>query len=457
MRTLVCLFLLLACYVKIFAQTIPPFNSIRFSEDYSFLKNDSLKNWYEKLKYNQLSKKGRAFISIGGEIRYQFFRFHHEDWGDAPDDNNGFILTRYLGHADFHAGKSFRTFVQLQSSLANDRISPSPVDENLLDLHQAFFDISIPINKANKIVVRLGRQEMAYGSQRLVALRDGPNNRQSFDAGKLIYSGERLKTDVFYAHFVKSKPAIFDDGFNKDTKFWGSYTVINHLSYIQNIDLYYLGIWKASAFFDDGEAKELRHSIGSRIWNNIKGFRYDIEGLYQFGKFGGKQINAWTVSINSGIKFNELKLKPELGIKAELISGDRFYDDKKLQTFNPLFPRGNYFGLAALIGPSNLLDLHPSVSLEITKKLLLNADYDAFWRFSENDGIYSPNVSLTYSGKNIPDKLIGQQYSTDIVYTANNFLYFRVEFTWFNAGSFLKAAGTGKDIIFTAFTTQLKF
>lgn len=456
MKTLICLLLIWAGYKKNFAQRIPAFSSIRYNEDYRFLKNDSLENWYQKLKYNQLSKNGTVFISVGGEIRYQFFRFQHEDWGDAPADNNGFILTRYLGHADFRVGKSFRTFVQLQSSLANDRISPSPVDENLLDLHQAFFDVTMPFNKENKIVVRLGRQEMAYGSQRLVALRDGPNNRQSFDAGKVMYSGKRLKSDLFYSHFVKSKPAIFDDGFNRDTKFWGSYTVINRIRTIQNIDLYYLGIWKASTLFDEGEAKELRHSIGSRIWNTIKGFRYDVEGLYQFGKFGDKSIHAWTIPVNSGYKFSNVKLKPELGLKAELVSGDRYYGDKKLQTFNPLFPKGNYFGLAALIGPSNLIDLHPSVSFEIAKRLLLNADYDVFWRFSENEGIYSPNVSLTYSGKNISDKFIGQQYSTDIVYSVNNFLYFRGEFTWFNAGAFIRAAGTGKDILFAAFTTQFK-
>ena len=67
------------------------------------------------------------------------------------------------------------------------------------------------------------------------------------------------------------------------------------------------------------------------------------------------------------------------------------------------------------------------------------------------------NILPIYSGKNKHYKFIGKQLSTDLVYTPNNFLYFRWEFTWFDAGDYLKAAGTGKDIIFTGVTAQLKF
>ncbi|HKC36283.1 MAG TPA: alginate export family protein [Chitinophagaceae bacterium] len=120
--------------------------------------------------------------------------------------------------------------------------------------------------------------------------------------------------------------------------------------------------------YDDGIGKELRHSIGSRISGN-KNWRYDIEGVYQFGRFAEKNINAWTLSFNTGYKLSKAKLKPEAGIKTEWISGDTLYGDKKLQTFNPLFPRGGYFGLASLMGPANLFDIHPSLTLELKKAM----------------------------------------------------------------------------------------
>ncbi len=440
------------------AQTIPPFKQLRYEEDYSMLKSDSSKGWYKATKFNPLSKSKETYLSFGGDIRYQYQWFQHENWGESPPNDAGFILTRYLVHADLHAGKHFRTFVQLQSSLANGKpYPPSPVDEDQLDLHQAFIDYACSFPDSQALTIRIGRQELLYGSQRLVAVRDGPNNRQSFDAARLLYAHNSWKADLFFSYFVQSRHGIFDDGFNKNIKFWGAYLVKNKVPFFKNIDLYYFGLWRKSARFDDGTGTELRHSVGSRIWGNRNTWRYDIEGLYQFGDFTGKTIDAWTFSVNTGYKFSHVKLKPEVGIKTELISGDAMYNDNKMQTFNPLFPRGGYFGLVSLIGPSNLIDIHPSLMLDLTPKLLWNIDCDIFWRYSKNDGIYGPNVALIYSGKNSSGKSIGRQYSTYLEYTPNNFLYFRGEFTWFQAGDFLKNVSPGKDILFTAFTMQLRF
>jgi hypothetical protein len=149
------------------------------------------------------------------------------------------------------------------------------------------------------------------------------------------------------------------------------------------VDLYYLGLWKSQSVFDDGIGRELRHSVGTRIWNNSVPLQYNFEALYQWGKFGTKKISAWTISSNTTYTIQSLKCKPQINFKAELISGDRNYDDGKLQTFNPLYPKGGYFGLANLIGPLNLVDIHPSLIINLTNTLEYEVDYDAFWRFSQ--------------------------------------------------------------------------
>ncbi|MBO9729701.1 MAG: alginate export family protein [Chitinophaga sp.] len=458
MKNIPIIFVLLVLTAHSQAQSIPAFKQLRYEEDYSLFRQDTSRDWYKATKFTPLSKHKQAYVSIGGDIRYQYQWFQNENWGESPPDHDGFILTRYLVHADVHAGKNFRTFIQMQSSLANGKAyAPSPVDENQLDLHQAFADIIMPLANKQGLILRVGRQELLYGSQRLVAVRDGPNNRQSFDAIRLLYTRPNWKTDLFFSHFVRSQQKIFDDGFNKNTKFWGIYAVRNKIPFFRNVDVYYFGLWKNNTKFDDGAGKELRHSLGSRIWGNSNGWRYDIEGLYQFGDFADKTIAAWTFSVNTGYKFQDTRLKPEIGIKTELISGDKKYNDDKLQTFNPLFPRGGYFGLVSIIGPANLTDIHPSLTLDLSSKLSLNMDYDIFWRYSAHDGIYGPNVALIYSGKTSDHKFIGKQLSANLEYTPNNFLYFRGEFTWFQAGDYLKDVGPGKDILFTAITTQLRF
>src|SRR5438874_1430352 len=82
------------------------------------------------------------------------------------------------------------------------------------------------------------------------------------------------------------------------------------------------------------------------------------------------------------------ELRPRFGLKADIASGDRNLADQTLGTFNALFPKGAYFSEADLLGPYNLMDLHPSVELHLTKSLKLTPDADFFWRQSTHDGIY---------------------------------------------------------------------
>lgn len=454
MKKIILLFLI--CF-QVQAQSYPDFKSMRFDENYSVLQHDTVKNWYKTLKYLPLSSSGKTYLSFGGEIRYQYFYAKNEKWGDDPVDHDGYILNRLLLHADFHASKYFRAFIQLQSSNANGRIDPSPVDSNPLEVHQGFIDINVCSEKNKQLIFRAGRQELSYGSQRLVALRDGPNNRQSFDAVKAIFGLANFRTDLFFSHYVVAQEGIFDDYSNQKRQFWGSYFVLNKIPAIQNIDFYYLGYKRANANFDDVSGKELRHSIGTRIWGKYDEWRYDAEAVYQFGDVDTKTIKAWTASLNTGYRFTSVVLKPELGFKVELISGDKTNGDNQLNTFNPLFPRGAYFGLASVIGPSNLVDFHPSISFELTKNIDWVIDYDMFWRYSSEDGIYGPNTIMIYPGNATDAKEIGKQLESEIIYTPNQYLYFRVEATWFKAGDFLKAAGAGKNMFFTGVTMQLKF
>lgn len=448
--------LLLLVYSYSFGQQKLAFKSLRYEDDFSYLNSDSTRNEYEKLKFTPLNQSGTTYLSFGGDVRFQYFSLKNEDWGDTPDDKDGYTLSRFLTHLDFRAGSHFRFFLQLQGSNANGRINPNPVEDNPLDLHQAFFDINFKLKKENRLTFRAGRQELSYGSQRLIAVRELPNNRSAFDGAKIILNLKNILSDVFYTHPVANRKGIFDDDFNDETKLWGSYTVFKNVPFLENIDVYYLGLWKRDATFDDASGKEKRHSFGTRIWKNKGNWNYDFEGIYQFGKLQNQNILAWTISSNTSYQF-DVKFKPTIGLKTEIISGNKNYGDATLETFNPLFPKGAYFGLAALIGPSNLIDVHPSVDFEINPKLNITIDYDAFWRYSSNDGIYAPNLQLIYSGKDSSEKFIGTQWGTEMVYQYSENLSFKLQGTWFRSGEFLKDSGSGKDILLGGITAQFKF
>ena len=445
--------------LELLAQEVSEFKTLRYEEDYRFLQTDSGRTWYEKLKYTSLSQGGQAYVSLGGEVRYQYFRFRNEDWGELPKDTDGYILTRYLAHVDLRMVRLVRVFVQLQSSLSSGRaFVPSPIEENQLDLHQAFVEVSPDSGRWGRLTLRLGRQELRYGSQRLVSVRELHNNRQAFDAAKVMMASTLWSLDVFYSHYVQSRKGIFDDHVSGAIRLWGIYGVAKALPWGGNLDLYYLGLWKKKVAFDNGAGEELRHSVGIRAWGGSARWQYDLEGVYQFGTVGSKLIRAWTLSSNVDYKLPNLWFGPKIGLKAELISGDAAREDNLLQTFNPLFPRGAYFGLAAFIGPANLWDVHPSIELELlADKLTLTLDYDAFWRYSRKDGMYNQSATLVYSGEGITGRFIGHQPALDLTCTPNRHFLLRAESTLFSTGEFLRQAGPGKNIWFGGLTVQFKY
>lgn len=428
------------------------FLNLRYDEEYGHLRNDSSDHWYNHMKFSPVSKSG--YLSAGGEVRYQTQYYRNEDWSAVPKQSYNAFYTRFLFHTNLQLGARTRIFTQLGSTFAEGRITPErSIDENQFNVHQLFIDLKL-FQQTTQLTIRLGRQELLYGSQRLIAVREGPNNRQSFDAMKLMMNRDDWKIDLFYGRPVRVLTGALDDEFNKNVQVWSLYAVKNFS--IWHADLYYIGLQHQQKTFLEGNENELRHSLGMRIWRTRNPWSIDFEALYQFGSFGDSRISAYTASLNASYTWDDVTMKPAVGLKTELISGDRIANDEQLNTFNPLFPRGAYFGLAALIGPSNLVDFHPSLSIAPTPSLDLNIDYDFFWRYSTNDGIYGPNVMLIY-GASSDNNFIGQQLGLSIEYRPSAFLTVTPELMWFFAGPYLKDVSPGKNVSFAAITIQLKY
>ena len=132
------------------------------------------------------------------------------------------------------------------------------------------------------------------------------------------------------------------------------------------LDLYWLALRRDDAEYDQGTHNERRRSIGTRIWGAPGAWDYNFELVYQWGSFGPGDVEAWTAASDTGYTIAALPTQPRLGLRANVTSGDRDPLDSDLETFNPLFPRGSYFGEASLIGPQNHMDLHPALELHVS-------------------------------------------------------------------------------------------
>lgn len=444
------------CAAQEAATKAPPYRQLRYDEDYSFLANTPPNDLFDGIKFIPLSRDRTAFLSLGGEARGRYEYFNNPAWGLAPQDDDGYWLQRYLLHGDLHVTDWCRAFGQLQSSLVNDRLGgPRPTDEDILDLHQAFFDVRAPLSESNRVTLRVGRQELAYGSSRLISFRESPNVRLSFDGVKLFGQFGQTRIDAFAVKPVETDPDIFDDSPEQEEKLWGLYGV-SPLPHVRgaSVDFYYLGLERKDAAFNQGTARELRHTFGTRLWGKRSGFDYNFEFIYQFGTFGDGNISAWTAASDQGYTFENFPWHPRVAFKANITSGDDDPNDPDLQTFNALFPRGAYFSETGLIGPANHIDLHPSLELSPTERLTLTFDWNFFWRESTSDGIYGNAVNLVVPGGSSRSHYVGNQVQALGEWRIQRHLTLTAAYAHFFAGDFLDEATPGKDVdYFSAWLT----
>lgn len=97
----------------------PQFLLDRSQEDWSVLCNRALRiDRWDRIKYVRLGQ-GQSYLSFGGELRSEYDVYSNENWGAAPQDDNGYSLNRLMGHADVHIGEHVRAFAELRDATPN--------------------------------------------------------------------------------------------------------------------------------------------------------------------------------------------------------------------------------------------------------------------------------------------------------------------------------------------------
>jgi hypothetical protein len=435
-----------------------PFHIVRYEENYTYLRDPAKRQGlFDFLKYVPIGNNENNYISFGADVRERFEWFHNPGFGQEPQDHHGYLMQRYMAHVDLHLGR-LRFFGQLKSNLENGRNGgPRPPDEDRLDVHQAFLEAPLSGDGNHGLTLRLGRQEIALGSSRLVSVREGPNVRQSFDGARLTWKNDSWTLDALATRPVETDRGIFDDSPDHRRAFWGLYAVGPLHFPNAHIDIYYLGYDRSHARFDKGIGRELRHSLGTRVWGNETAWDYNFELVYQFGDFANGNIRAWTVASDTGYRAESIRFRPRFALKANVTSGDHGPESQTLGTFNALFPKGAYFSEADLIGPYNHIDLHPSVEFQLTKKLTFTPDADVFWRESTRDGIYSTPGVLLRSGKTSTARYIGTHASVQLDWKVDRHVSFTAVYLHFFPGQFLKDTQPAVPVNFVTAWVSYKF
>ena len=429
--------------------------TLRFSredEDWRWLAQGSAEpDPWDALKY--IGLPGDAALSLGADLRVYGEHYSHENFGTGVAYND-YAQTRALLHADLRFSDHWRVFTQLQHEDVPGREGGPRrvIDRNDLDLNQAFVEASF-----GQGWLRLGRQELNLGAGRVISPRDGfLNTRQPLDGARLQYNTSLGRVEVFSFHQLQVKPRLFDDSSGGMPHWWGaqfSHTLKGHPA--ERLEFYALGYDNPRGTYWEGSARELRRTLGARLFLQRNGWDHDLEANYQFGSFGKGHINAWSVNSEGGYTFAQ-RYKPRLGWYLSLNSGDRQSGDGDLQTYRPFMGR-NPWGQFAPFGFPNGDGIQWNANIRPTANLKLTARQFYVWRNSPGDGLYSGGFLVLRPGTTQQSRAIEIQSELLCEYEVSRHLRVTAAVSHAQAGAYIRQGSGGKNIDYGALVLLYRF
>lgn len=430
------------------APPAPQFKLMRADEDYSHLR-DAAADGAQGLKFIPLAASGTVWASLGGDARLRYEWYRNDAWGDGPQDGNGFVSFRTLLHADVHAGENFRVFAQVQSADLHGREGgPRGPDRDTADIHQLFAGWSHRLRGDGRLDLRLGRQEVQYGSGCFISLREGAGSRRSFQGLTAHWQQGSDSVDAFWLRPVEQRPGTWDNKRVHDRLLSG--VLWTHTSQgegaSQRLEAYAYHSRNSDSDFAGVAGRERRMTLGGRLLATVGQADASIEMAVQRGRQGPQTVRAWFTAAELGWSPKGVAASPRFALRAGAASGDGNPADNKLGTFNALYPNMRYYGEIAMLGPANLLDLHPYVTLQLGDGLSLTLGTAGFWRHRTAEGVYGPSLQLERAGTAAQSRYVGRQMDAKLAWEPNATTSFELSYAQFQAGPFLRQTGAAKTV-----------
>jgi hypothetical protein len=329
---------------------------------------------------------------------------------NGADVDNAYFLHRIKPRIGYTA-EWFNVLVEGRSSgSTGDDRNPNPESDGPIDLHQAY--IFVGNHKEFPLSVKVGRQELSYGDERVIGAFNWNNIGRVFDAAKL-----RWQNEYFGADFFSGRVIIPDDNnFNmpNDYDWFSGIYASTKLVPRQTTEVYLLSrnVAKESpavngagtAALINGPPPRDIYTLGLRVKSNpgeLKGWDYSAELMGQYGHFndpalpqGSRSLEhlAYAIFAGAGYTFTEAPFTPRLGIEYSLGSGDSNPRDNKHETFENLFPTNHkFYGYMDFFSLQNIHNLRLTSSVKPLPRLTLLTEYHAFWLFDTSDNFYAVN------------------------------------------------------------------
>ncbi len=331
-------------------------------------------------------KLGDDFLlSLGGQ---SWVRQMNESNSRLGPRDNSYTLTRQRLYGDLWFHDSVRLYAEGIGAFSNSQdLTPLPIDQTGFDFLNLFLDFKLADVLGKAAYLRVGRQELLFGSQRLVSTLDWANTRRTFQGVSVLRTGEKWDFNAFWVQPVVPKTNELDWADNQQN-FSGAFLTYRPKKG-QTIDLYDMVLTNNNTNAQRGlqRGNFTVNTLGGRYAGDRNNFLWDFEAALQLGRQASQNIVAGMATGGLGYKFKDLPWSPTVWGYYDYASGGS--SNGNLNTFNQLFPFGHYYlGWADVVGRSNIQDVNAHLYLYPAKWLTLNLQYHRFRLNDSRDALY---------------------------------------------------------------------
>jgi hypothetical protein len=338
------------------------------------------------------------------------------------------FLTGYIQSIDTHA-----LGLPLNEVAANMR--------DVFDDRQAYLDFHL-----EKVHIFAGRQELRYGSERLVGISDWTNNSRTWD-GFLGRIGDKNRLDVFSTSVVAVHPTSLDKH-GAGLTFHGAVgTIGTWVPHMAIQPFVYIKSFPRVASQQGTFGTETITTPGVEAAGNIPG-GFDFDGLIalQRGSYSNDSVVAHAGYIKAGYTSQTIFLKPRLLGEYDYASGNTRKDLTKINTFDQQYPSNhNAFGLTDLFGFQNIKQERINADLTPAKRVTVLLQQEWLQVASRFDNIYSGSagtvVKAPTTGLSSDD--IGREFDASAKWAINDYVVMNVGVGHFSPGAAMRENGHG--------------
>jgi len=392
-------------------------------------------DWLEAKALKEIPFGSSGWLDVGGSYRAR----HHRERNIRPgttgglsglDDTFWLHQTRLWFDGQWNSRIGFRVGV-IDAASVGEVFQPRNREVNRLDLYQAHVNLLLQEDEG-KLTARLGRQEIRYGSARLMMAPNWANRRRTHDGVRFIYESDDWEINPFWVRPAIRNHTTFTsfDSTNPNQQLYGIFSTYKGLE-DDTVDLY----WLANDL--QNSASGARYdTLGSRLLGQRNSWLYELEGGLQLGvNPDDTSHTAGFVTLGLGRQLSSSAWNPELWIYYDWASGD----DTTGNGFHHYVPRAHYYmGFMDLFGRRNLEDLNIRLTTKPTDKLTVLAWCHFFSLANGDDVPY--NLSMKpYAGLaagSAGSQTLGTELDLMLTYNFTEQTQFRFGYSYFWAGAF---------------------